>query len=512
MTLRVKFVLALLIVSLGSVSLVGGVAYWQLMRRFNDRVLHESARHFMGDVMSYYRTYGSWEKATAAERFHDFVIRRKVAFGGGAPTPEQDAGMPMPKTTLPPPSAALTDGPQKPPPAEALPPPPGAPGTPGGPDPGPGPGPGSGPPGKPIRNPPFRFLLLDVSDHVVIPNGPYHHGDLVHDEDRKVLMPVMVEGAQVGSMSPQGQISYSATDLDYIDAMRSSLLIGCAAATVLALALGIGMGAALSRPLRRLTVAIQAMELGTLGQLVEVTSNDEVGVLATAFNHMSDQLNQQHQRLRESYGTIQEQANHLRELSIRDALTQLYNRRHFDEQGNQLYEQATRYGRPLSVMIGDIDFFKRINDGFSHAMGDSVLRQIGLCLREHTRASDVVARYGGEEFVIAFPETPLPVAVMLCERLRQAIEAFDWTTLHPNLAVTMSMGVDGDLSRGGLEAMLNAADGLLYQAKHSGRNRVCSPLDPAAAAEEETDGEEGTAEAEDVSFDDDDAPKETDIH
>ncbi|MBI3512993.1 MAG: GGDEF domain-containing protein, partial [Proteobacteria bacterium] len=125
-----------------------------------------------------------------------------------------------------------------------------------------------------------------------------------------------------------------------------------------------------------------------------------------------------------------------------------------------------------AVMIGDIDFFKRINDRFSHATGDEVLRHVGRILAEHTRASDVVARYGGEEFVIAFPETEIDEAAAFCERLRQIIEAHPWRDIQPELAVTMSMGLNGDLALGSVEKMLAAADALLYQAKQAGRNRV----------------------------------------
>lgn len=217
------------------------------------------------------------------------------------------------------------------------------------------------------------------------------------------------------------------------------------------------------------------MERGTLRQRVEMNSRDEVGVLANAFNRMSEELAQSHAALAESNRQIRAQAEQLRELSVRDALTQLHNRRHFDEQAGQLYDLAQRHDQPFAVMIGDIDFFKRINDGFSHAMGDTVLRQVAELLRGHIRHTDLVARYGGEEFVIAFPQTALPQAEMLCEKLRGVIEAHDWAALHPRLRVTMSMGVYANLAAGSVEAMLREADLLLYRAKESGRNRVCVP-------------------------------------
>jgi two-component system cell cycle response regulator len=124
-------------------------------------------------------------------------------------------------------------------------------------------------------------------------------------------------------------------------------------------------------------------------------------------------------------------------------------------------------------VMGDIDFFKRINDTYSHATGDVVLKQIAEILRTHMRISDVVARYGGEEFVIILPETPLPQAAALCDKLRQVIESFPWTNVHPDLRVTMSMGLCADVAAGTVHAMLNKADTLLYRAKEMGRNRVC---------------------------------------
>jgi diguanylate cyclase (GGDEF)-like protein len=169
---------------------------------------------------------------------------------------------------------------------------------------------------------------------------------------------------------------------------------------------------------------------------------------------------------------IRQQAAQLQELSIRDALTGLYNRRHFDEQGTHLLLEARRYGRPLSVMIGDIDFFKKINDHFSHATGDEVLRRISDLLQENTRGSDVLARYGGEEFVILFPQTPQPAACALCEKLRSLIETYPWWEVDEELHVTMSMGVAGDQAGDSFEKLLVVADAQLYQAKANGRNRV----------------------------------------
>jgi diguanylate cyclase (GGDEF)-like protein len=186
------------------------------------------------------------------------------------------------------------------------------------------------------------------------------------------------------------------------------------------------------------------------------------------------ELQLRYEELQALHDKVHEQAVQLKELSIRDGLTALYNRRHFDEQGASALAQAERYDQPLSVMIGDIDFFKRINDGFSHAVGDEVLRQVAKILQSNTRDSDIVARYGGEEFVMALPQTTLPYAVALSEKLRILIEAHSWHDIHPDLRVTMSMGLCGDSKISSFEKMVAAADEKLYQAKESGRNRVCA--------------------------------------
>lgn len=133
-------------------------------------------------------------------------------------------------------------------------------------------------------------------------------------------------------------------------------------------------------------------------------------------------------------------------------------------------------------MLCDIDNFKQVNDRLSHAIGDEVLRQIAQLFTHHTRDQDIVARYGGEEFVIVFPETTLVDAASACENLRQVVARHPWHSVHPNLRVTLSMGIaDRQPHTDNYEDMLKAADTQMYRAKTSGKNRVCfaasSPLD-----------------------------------
>jgi diguanylate cyclase (GGDEF)-like protein len=162
----------------------------------------------------------------------------------------------------------------------------------------------------------------------------------------------------------------------------------------------------------------------------------------------------------------------LEELSNQDGLTGLYNRRFFDKHLQDAFGHAKDKQLPLTVMIADIDNFKQINDTFSHAVGDEVLKIIAHLFTSALRGSDVVARYGGEEIVAFFPETTLPNAKLVCEKIRHKIENYPWHNLRLGLKVTISMGLADDLSLANAEKLLSVADALLYKVKHSGKNRV----------------------------------------
>ena len=172
---------------------------------------------------------------------------------------------------------------------------------------------------------------------------------------------------------------------------------------------------------------------------------------------------------------LRRQAEEMERLSREDVLTGLFNRRHVDAALALEWERASRFGRDLSVAIADVDQFKAVNDRFSHAVGDEVLRRVGEILRGRTRAVDVAGRWGGEEFVLLLVETPPERAAGLCEQLRAAVEAHDWSAVAPGLAVTLSLGVAGNGEAADPAALLAAADARLYQAKRAGRNRVVAP-------------------------------------
>jgi two-component system, cell cycle response regulator len=268
----------------------------------------------------------------------------------------------------------------------------------------------------------------------------------------------------------------SAQDRASLAAMRKALLNGMLVAIAVAVVLGMLLGSRFGARVRELTLAIRSMRAdGELLQQVPVRSRDEMGELVEAFNRMSNELTHAHAELKATTAQVQLQSEQLKELSIRDPLTHLFNRRYFDEHALQLYRQAVRGGRSLCMVVGDLDLFKEINDSFSHAVGDAVLRRIADLMRQNIRRSDVVARYGGEEFVIALPDCTEEQAAVCCEKLRLAIERYPWGEVHHHLRVTMSMGLCGSIELGGFEKMLAAADSALYEAKRGGRNRVvCS--------------------------------------
>jgi diguanylate cyclase (GGDEF)-like protein len=170
---------------------------------------------------------------------------------------------------------------------------------------------------------------------------------------------------------------------------------------------------------------------------------------------------------------LREQAAELERQTREDALTGVSNRRHLDVLLQAEWERALRFGRAMTVAMVDIDHFKQINDRFSHAVGDEVLRTVARILRENTRGVDAVARYGGEEFCLVLVETGLDAGAHLCERLRSLVASYDWSAVRPNLAVTISIGVAAMAAdTEAPDALLAAADVRLYAAKHAGRNRV----------------------------------------
>ena len=162
----------------------------------------------------------------------------------------------------------------------------------------------------------------------------------------------------------------------------------------------------------------------------------------------------------------------LAELSLRDPLTGLYNRRHADNELPRLVAAAERHLQPISLAMADLDHFKVVNDDHSYSVGDEVLRRFARVLTQVTRGTDTVIRYGGEEFLIVMPQTGIDQASVLCERLRKAVESHTWYEVDPSLQVTVSIGVADSARFDGVIGLAAGADAALHRAKREGRNRV----------------------------------------
>ncbi|HEX7048454.1 MAG TPA: tetratricopeptide repeat-containing diguanylate cyclase [Gammaproteobacteria bacterium] len=181
-----------------------------------------------------------------------------------------------------------------------------------------------------------------------------------------------------------------------------------------------------------------------------------------------------YEELKRLHAELAEKNRLLEEASIRDPLTGIHNRRYLDQQLASEFERSRRYATPLSVAILDLDNFKVINDQLSHAIGDETLRIAAQLMAELIRQSDIVARYGGEEFVLVFPGIALTDAAQACEKIRLAVARRDWSTVHPQLRLTLSVGVAEDPDANHWERLLADADSRLYEAKRGGKNRVIS--------------------------------------
>jgi len=169
---------------------------------------------------------------------------------------------------------------------------------------------------------------------------------------------------------------------------------------------------------------------------------------------------------------LQKKNLELQELSHQDSLTKLNNRRYLNYSLSEHFDKAKTSSSFLSVVMLDIDNFKQVNDRFSHAVGDEVLRVVAILMQKHSRDRDITARFGGEEFVVLLPQTDLNAAKLIAESIRSAIETYDWAVVHTELRITASLGLASLRKHSNPEALLAEADDNLYKAKRTGKNKV----------------------------------------
>lgn len=190
--------------------------------------------------------------------------------------------------------------------------------------------------------------------------------------------------------------------------------------------------------------------------------------------HIDTAVEERTRELRAAYNDLQQEYERLREESIRDPLTSLFNRRFLDEALERELSHAVRHQRPIGIIVIDIDHFKCFNDTYGHDMGDAVLRALGSFLQCNIRGSDLACRFGGEEFVVILPEATLESTLKRSEELLDGIRTIRLEYRDQVVGpVTASMGVASFPSHGTSAGdLFHAADQALYRAKGAGRNRI----------------------------------------
>lgn len=200
---------------------------------------------------------------------------------------------------------------------------------------------------------------------------------------------------------------------------------------------------------------------------------EETGVVLSSQENLQRQMEQTSREL----NTLHEELRKREELAHTDELTRLYNRRAFNVRLAEEINRARRYHHTLSLIMLDLDDFKKVNDTYGHLVGDRLLAMTAKAIELTIRGADVASRYGGEEFAIICPQTDLKGACRLAERLRSAIDGTDFTVRGVSIRATISLGVALLNDDDGPDDLVDRADRSLYLAKRTGKNRVCAETD-----------------------------------
>jgi len=218
-------------------------------------------------------------------------------------------------------------------------------------------------------------------------------------------------------------------------------------------------------------LALAVATIGLAALLAQLRARQHEADLANA--RLAEANERLEARVREKTEQYEALNRELRALASIDSLTGIANRRAFLEQAHKEFDNSLRYGTPLSLLVLDLDHFKRVNDRFGHEAGDRVLQQTAVAIVEMLRSGDLVARYGGEEFVVLAPHTGLHDAATLAARIKERISrrplVYERRALHVTISIGVASRIDDDAD---LHALLRRADAALYDAKRAGRDRV----------------------------------------
>lgn len=313
----------------------------------------------------------------------------------------------------------------------------------------------------------------------------------VNSQYRRYQSPIIFDGKVIGSVAVDistGMLDKAIDEL-YMRIIIEQIIIGL----ILAIIVYLFVSRGIVSPIHNLTMAMEStINKGEpyIAKPIDVTSNDEIGRLINVFNKLNQQLASNYEKLQskidlsdqalrnkniELIARTDELENALEMLSsmaTTDWLTKLPNRRHFDEGFEQMLSQAERFKEPLTLVLLDIDNFKDINDTYSHAAGDEVLRQIGGLLKDGVRRSDAPARLGGDEFAILLYHTDETKAETLVRQLLAKIKAHEFNFDGQKISVTLSSGIaEFSATVSSKQSLYFAADKALYTAKNRGRDQ-----------------------------------------
>jgi diguanylate cyclase (GGDEF)-like protein len=233
------------------------------------------------------------------------------------------------------------------------------------------------------------------------------------------------------------------------------------------------LGLTIVSPLNRLIGGADKVARGDLEVDLPVHGGGELAFMTRVFNNMVHRLRQGREELAKVNTTLRKRNKKLQELSVTDSLTGLHNHKHLMDKLASEVTRSERHDHPFSVVMIDIDYFKKYNDTYGHQAGDDVLRKMANIFKESIRSSDYVARYGGEEFTVVFPETGMEEAMNGAKRIRKRLARETFGNEKTKIPITISMGIATYPDHGeDPETLVSRADAALYQAKKTGRNRV----------------------------------------
>ena len=299
------------------------------------------------------------------------------------------------------------------------------------------------------------FNMIDTKNFIFSQSNTY-----IDDENIIVSRPLYLEGEYIGSLfivSNKDEIKKTLKEMIVVLSLVFFILI------VITLLIASKLQKLFTEPIFVLTTIMKDIETNhNYAQKIRKVRNDEFQILFDGFNSMIN--------------TIQGQSISLKLLADTDPMTHLYNRRYFTKVSESLLESAKRNKTDLSVLMLDIDKFKNINDAYGHEVGDDVIITLASILQEKSRKSDILSRWGGEEFVILLDATNIDGALVVSEKIRKVVEELvikmeDAQELKFTVSIGVSqINIEKELS---LEDSINRADKALYEAKESGRNKVC---------------------------------------